>query len=304
MKTRLTRGVIDPGTWIIIGLITVGSYFYLKVLEPGRNKAVADQAAAAADQTQQAAKVINANADILLNKMAEIIAEHAKVVSTRDQMDKNAASFSAQAKAVLQADPNPSQYTLVAIGLLDSVESSLGIEFTPQQRKVFIDRVVPLIQHNAEVEAQLASEKAKSAALAAVKDAVEQRAKAAEDSGKLLVGQNKDLAGRLVTVSTKTASLTAKNKEWADNEQSLLGRIKALIGLAVLLVVVVVGISIKLLGVTKTRDNGIALVEQMKKWAIEAGHNATDLKQKMTDWYENDTKAQAAVAKVKAKLRL
>ena len=42
----------------------------------------------------------------------------------------------------------------------------------------------------------------------------------------------------------------------------------------------------------------------MKKWAVEGVQDAADLKKKMTDWYENDTKAQNAVAKVKTKLRL
>ncbi len=294
------------GLEVAVALVVLAGagYLYTQVFAPGRNKKGADRAATSADVAEQQAAQHKITAEAVAAAVKDISVTHAKELAVHEEMEHNAANFSAQARAVLQADPAPSEYTIVAIGLLDSVETSLGVQFTDAQRKAFVDRVVPLIKHNAEVEAALAKEKADAAAVAASRDAEHQRALAAETQGLALVATNSNQAKELAASTAKSSQLADANKAWADREQTLLGRLKAAAVLGVLLILVIGGISIKLFGVAKTRDNTVAFVEYMKKIALEGVKDATDLKTKMTAWYDGDIKAQAAVAKVKEKLRL
>ena len=303
MKTsnRAFTGLEIAAAVAIVGLV---GYLYMSVFAPGRNKKVADKIAVATATANTQAQEAKKEAVEVKAAASEAATAHAKEISLRDQMDQNAASFSAQAKAVLAADPKPSEYTLVAMGLLDSVETSLGVQFTVAQRQAFVARVVPLLQHNAEVEAQLAQEKAASAALAAGKEAEHGRAVAADTHVTQLATQLSVTNGSLADTSAKAASLAKDNKAWADNEQTWIGRAKAAAVLGILLILIILGVSVKLFGVTKTRDNTVAFVEHMKKLALEGVKDAADLKAKMTAWYDGDIKAQAAVAKVKEKLRL
>ena len=304
MKTRQTRGVIDPGTWLVIGLISVGSYFYLKVLEPGRNKAVADKTASAAVQTTEQAKAVEERATAVKAAVTESTANHAKEIATRDKIDQNATGFVEAAKIAIQADPAPSQADLVALGLLDSATQALGQPFTAEQRAFWVKTVGGLIAKNTEAQQTVARMTVDAAALVAARDAEHAHAVSSDATAATLSAQLAKNTTQLAGQAAKASTLASQNKAWADNEQTLWGRIKALSGLAIILIIADGLISIKLSGVTKTRDNTVALVESMKKWAVEGVQDAADLKKKMTDWYENDTKAQNAVAKVKTKLRL
>ena len=294
------------GLEVIAAVAIVGlcGYLYTQVFAPGRNKKVADQIAVATAKADTQAQEAKAQALATQAAAAQAQLEHAKELALRDQMDQNAASFSAQAKAVLAADPKPSEYTIVALGLLDSVETSLGVQFTAAQRAAFVARVVPILAHNAEVEAQLAQEKTASAALAAGKDAEHARALAADVHVTELSSQLAVTNSYLASTSVKAANLAKDNAAWADNAQTLWGRFKAAVILGGVLILIIVGVSLKLFGVTKTKDTTVALVEQMKGWVAAGVTDVGQLKAKMKEWNDGDTSQANAIEKTKKKLLL
>jgi hypothetical protein len=303
MKTsnRAFTGFEAAAVAVLIGLV---GYLYMSVFAPGRNKKEADKIAAATATADAQAQTAKAQALATQVAATQAQLEHAKELALRDQMDQNAASFSAQAKAVLEADPKPSQYTIVALGLMDSVETSLGVQFTAAQRAAFVARVVPLLAHNAEVEAQLAQEKTNAAALAAGRDAEHARAVAADAHVTQLATDLSKTNTALATTTGKAEKLAADNKTWADNEQTWWGRLKAAVILGGVLLIVIIGISIKLFGVVKTKDNTVALIEQMKGWVASGVKDVGELKAKMKEWNGGDTSQENAIAKTKTKLLL
>jgi type II secretory pathway pseudopilin PulG len=303
MKTN-NRGMTGLELGIALAVLAGVGYLYMSVFAPGRNKKVADKTEVATAQAQQQAIEAKKEADAMKLAAADAAAAHAKEIALRDQMDRNAAAFSAQAKAILASDPNPSEYTIVAIGLLDSVETSLGIQFTLEQRKAFMDRVVPLLKHNAEVESQLAAEKARSAALAAGKDAEHAHALASDAHANELAGQLSNTSATLVTTSGKAASLAASNAAWANNEQTWIGRAKAAGALLLLLLIAIFAISWRLRGKDKTLGDTVALIEQMKGWVAAGVKDVGELKAKMKEWNGGDTAHENAISKIKTELRL
>jgi type II secretory pathway pseudopilin PulG len=298
------RGMTGLEVAVAVAVVGLCGYLYTQVFAPGRNKKVADKTAVATAAAQQQAQEAKKEAEGVKVAATEAAAAHAKEIALRDQMDQNAAAFSAQAKAVLAADPKPSEYTLVAMGLLDSVETSLGVQFTAVQRAAFVARVVPLLQHNAEVEAALATEKANAAALAAGKEAEHAHAVASDVHVQQLATQLENKTGELTKTAIKAASLAQSNAAWANNEQTLWGRIKALVVLGVVLILVILGVSIKLRGVVKTKDTTVALVEKIKEWVAAGVKDVSDLKAKMKEWNGDDPSHEKAIATTKEKLRL
>lgn len=294
------RGAVDPFTWAVIGLIALGGVAYVKVFEPGRNKKVADQiAAATAEATQQAVEAKKLAAEAKAASVAAAQA-HAKEIALRDQMDQNAASFSGQAKAMLEADPHPSPYTLIAIGLCESIQQSLAIKFTPEQQAAFVSRVTPLLQKNAETEKALAEEKARAAALAAGKDAEHARAVAADALAQTLTGQLAVQTAAVATTTAESATLAAKNQAWANNVSTLWQRFQAaILGIFVLLVLLGIGWW-KLRGTTRVLYDAAALAEDAQNAATRG---VAMTKDEIEQWWENDRPGRAAYQKVLANLR-
>jgi hypothetical protein len=108
----------------------------------------------------------------------------------------------------------------------------------------------------------------------------------------------------LAATTGKAEKLAADNKTWADNEQTWWGRLKAAVILGGVLLIVIIGISIKLFGVVKTKDNTVALIEQMKGWVASGVKDVGELKAKMKEWNGGDTSQENAIAKTKTKLLL
>jgi len=62
-------------------------------------------------------------------------------------------------------------------------------------------------------------------------------------------------------------------------------------------VLVIVVVAIKLFGVNEVAADAVGLAEHLKTFVADG-------ETKVKEWMQNDTKAQAAIDKVKAKLRL
>jgi len=309
--------VIPVLIYVLAGLGMAGGYAYTKLVEPGRNKKTADQAALVADQAakqvqaaeqqaQQAAK----DAQQAKTAAADALALNQKERGLYEQTAKNASGFVEGAKIALSADPNPTQPELVATGLLDSASTALGQPLTEEQRQVWIKTVAGLLAHNAETEAKVAQLTKEAAEARAQLGEVKARAEAADQHVVLLTGQLASQTTELVAttakateLSSKTADLTAKNKSWADREQTWWGRVKAGGALGVILLLVIVAISIKLFGVQETASDAVALVHWVKGEAVKAGHDAVALEQKISDWWGNSS-GKTQFNKITSKLRL
>lgn len=207
LMKKNNRGAVDPITWGIIGLIAIGGWAYVKVFEPGRNKKVADQIAIATEKANKEAEAAKALALELQKAIDAAKDANDKTSKTEQQMRANAHNFNGQGKALLLADPNPSQYNMVARGMCDSVDDALGMRSTPEQQAAWAQRVVPLLQHNAEVERQLADERIKSAALAASLAAGRASAQAAEARAAALATQNSSNVTTIVATTAKAEKL-------------------------------------------------------------------------------------------------
>jgi hypothetical protein len=301
---KSTRGVVDPVTWAVIGLIAVGSWAYVKVFEPGRNKKVADKIAVATEKANKEAEAAKA-LSIELQKSVQAMADaHAQETKTEQKMRANAADFNGQNKAVLAADPNPSPYTLIAIGLCDSVDQSLGIQSTAEQRLEWSKRVIPLLQHNAEIEKLLAQKTAEAAALSASLKAEHEHAVASDAHAATLAKANTANVATIATITAKAEKLAGENANWAAGTLDWKGRLKAaVIGLCVLGVLLFI-LSWRYRGKDKTLTDSVALGEFIKTQAIGAGHKAEELETKIKDWMQGDHAGMAAIDKVKEKLRI
>lgn len=305
------RAVVDPITWGIIGLIALGGWAYVKVFEPGRNKKVADQIAATTDKANKEAEAAKALAADLQKSIQVMVEAHAQQTKTEQQMRANAAAFNGQNKAVLSADPNPSPYTLIAIGLCDSVDQSLGIQSTPEQRLEWSKRVIPLLQHNAEVEKQLADEQAKASALAASLEAEHAHSVASDAHGATLASQNAANVATIAAVTAQAAKYGAENATWANGAVTLMQRFKAaLIGIGVLLVLLFI-LSWKYRGKDATLHDATAIAEDAKAAATalakEAGAGISDASKKAVEdlhnWWGGDNGAEAKYKQIVTNLR-
>lgn len=304
MKTNSRAFVIPAVVYVAAGLIAIGGWAYVKVFEPGRNKAVATAAATAAADAETKAKQAREQAEAVDKAVAAATADHQKVVAQRDQIDQNTSGFIEGAKIAIQADPAPSDADVVALGLLDSAGQALGQPLTPQQRAFWMKTVSDLIAKNAEAKAKVAQLTKEAAEARAALGEVQAHATASDAHAKVLCDQLATKSKELVESTAKSATLTAENKQWADGEQTLWGRIKALGILAIVLAVIGLAISIKLLGVQGTAKDAVALGEHLKSLALTGVKDASELEQKISAWWENDKSAQAAVNKIKSTLRL
>lgn len=294
------RGVVDPATWAVIGLIALGSVLYAKVFEPGRNKKVADQIATATAQANKEAEQAKLLAIELQKAINAAQEAHDKVSKTEEKMRMNAHSFNGQGKALLVADPNPSPYNMIARGMCDSVDDALGLRSTPEQQAAWAARVVPLLQRNAEVEKQLADERAKSTALAASLASEHAHALASDAHAATLASENSANVTTIINTTAKAEKLAAENKKWADGAVSWADRFKAaLLGIAVLAILIFV-LSWKIRGSTKTLHDTAALAEDVQ---AAAARGVVMTKEQIEEWWQGDHSGKAAYEKIKANLR-
>jgi hypothetical protein len=305
------RGVVDPITWAVIGLIALGGWAYVRVFEPGRNKKVADQIAVATASASKEAKEAKGIADELKKAVQAMADAHAQEAKVEQGMRANAADFNGQNKAVLEADPTPSPYTLIAIGLCDSVDQALGVQSTAAQRLEWSKRVVPLLQHNAEVERALAQKTAEAATLAASLAAEHDHALASDAHGATLASQNAANVATIATVTAQAAKYGAENATWAAGASTWYERFKyALIALGVTAVVIFI-LSWKYRGKDATLHDATAIAEDAKAAATalakEAGASISEASKKAMDdlhtWWGGDSGAEAKYKQIVNNLR-
>lgn len=297
MKLKSIRAEVTVAVLLVCGLFAAGSWAWYKVVEPGRNKKVANQAAQAAALVQVQAQTEKDKAEAVAVATAKAKEEHAKERALRDQIDRNASGFVEGAKIALQANPNPTQAEVVAIGLLESASQALGQPLTPEQRAVWVKTVAGLIAKNAEAEERVRSLTQEAATTRAALGEVKARADAADRTVSTLTKQLNEQAEQLVKTATKSADLTAKNQAWANNEQTLLGRMKALVLLAGILGLALVWLSICFRGTSATMKDAVALAEHLKS-------SVSNAEEAVEKWWENDDKAKHRFRKVKSQLRL
>jgi len=297
-KHGLSRAFAIPAVYfVIVGVLAAGGWAYTKLMEPGRNKKVADQVAAQTAIADAQAKANKEKADAVAAAIQSAADANAKEREQEKKVRQNASGFTEGAKIAIQADPAPSQADLVALNLLEGATQALGEPLTDSQRKVWVSTVAELIAKNSASEAQVAALKQQAAADRAALDAITAHAQAADATAQTLAVKLDQQAKILADTTGKASSLAEKNAQWADGAITLWGRIKALGVLAVILGLVIVVVAIKLFGVNEVAADAVGLAEHLKTF-VQDGET------KVKEWMQNDTKAQAAIDKVKAKLRL
>jgi len=307
MKTT-TKGSVAAVVIVVLALINGGQYAFHKLVEPGRNKKVAEAAAQTAADAQAKAKAAEETAKAAEAAAKKAQEDVAKERALRDQIDQNASGFVEGAIIAHEADPAPSQADVVALGLLESARQALGQPLTEQQRAFWKKTVAGLIAKNAEAEAKVRQLTEQAAADRAALTEVKARAIASETEAAALTTQVREQSEKLVKATSETEKLTSRNREWAEGQQTLWGRFKAFLWLTaivvVLLIIVVGWISIKFRGVSQTLHDSVALGEHLKSIATTAVGDAKAVEEKIENWWENDTKAKSAHQRVKSLLRL
>jgi hypothetical protein len=298
------RAEITLGTLAVLGVLAAGGWLVHKVFQPGRNKEVAVQAAQAAAVADALARAEKDKVEAVAAATAKAQEQHARERALQNQIAANASGFVEGAKIALQTNPAPTHAEVVAIGLLESAGTALGQPLTAQQREVWTRTVAGLIARNAEAEAQVQRLTQEAATARAALGEVRARADAADKNVSALTKQLSEHTDKLVESTVKAADLTAQNKQWADGEQNLWGRMKALIILAALLATVLIFLSLKYRGVSSTVKDAVALGEHVKGLAVKAGHGAKELEDEIQTWWEGDKNAAAKYDKTKSQLRI
>jgi hypothetical protein len=298
------RAEITLGTLAVLGVLAAGGWLVHKVMEPGRNKKVAIEAAQAAAVADALARAEKDKVEAVAAATAKAQEQHARERALQNQIAANASGFVEGAKMALQTNPVPTHAEIVAIGLLESAGTALGQPLTPQQREVWTRTVAGLISRNAEAEAQVRKLTQEAATARAALGEVRARADAADRNVSQLTKELSEHTSKLVESTEKAADLTAQNKQWATGEQNLWGRLKALALLAAFLAVILIFLSLKYRGVSSTAKDAVALGEHIKQLAAKAGHGAKELEDEIHTWWEGDTKAETKYAKTKSQLRI
>lgn len=305
MKLTGKRAEIATATvLLVVGIFGAGAWGWYKLTEPGRNKKIATQAAHVAALADAQAKAEHEKTLAVQAATQKAAEEHARERRLRDQIDANASGFVEGAKIALATNQTPTQAELVAMGLLESASTALGQPLTDQQRQVWTKTVAGLIVRNAESEAKVAQLTKEAGEVRAALGEVRARADAADGHVAKLTHQLSEHAKELVKTTGQAAELTAENKAWAQGEQNLWGRFKALFGLILLLAGVLIFLSLRYRGVSATLKDAVALGEHLKTVAVDAGRDVKEVEDKVAAWWENDEAAKARLNKIKSQLRL
>jgi len=298
------RGAIPFIVPVGVGVFLLCGYLYLKVFAPGRNTAVADKAAIAAAKTEQQAVDVQHETKAVQQAVAAVIKAHQELDSTHQTIEANASGFSYAAHATLLKEPNPSPVVKLATTLTESSYKALGESLSPEQKAIW-DSLLAAHEDDkvaiANRDAKIAQMTTDAVAVHATLVAVTAHANASDATAVAAVKQLDKQTTALVVTSQVATKYTSANAKWADNAETLGDRIKALGGLSAILVLVAGYISIKLRGVTKTRDDAVALAHHGFSLAEKAG---VAVKEEWDKWWGGDNKAKAAHEAVLSKLRL
>jgi hypothetical protein len=175
------------------------------------------------------------------------------------------------------------------------------VKLTPAEAEKFAKLAAGLLAKNAAQRAELDRMKAEAIATQATLAAVHEHAVAADAQAQKLSGQLTVQTKTLTAAAGTAAKLTQQNKAWADNEEGLWDRIKALGGLAAALLLIALLLGFKFLGVKQTLTDTVAAGEYLKTQAIAAGHNAEELEAKLHTWWEG-SKGEAVWADIRSKV--
>jgi hypothetical protein len=287
----------------IVGALLVGGvlYEYHQLTAPGRNKAVADQTAQTATVSATEAAAIKLDAQKARDDLARAAADQAKS-DAASQAAKNAAGKDLEIiKAALEQDQNQTPAEILATGYADAAQDALGVKFTPEQHAAFIKAILPLLKDKAALEKSVADEKSGNLSLASVNEELKTQLTASQATVNTTVTSLSKEAAAHATTAAVGMKLAKQQQSWADRENTLLDRIKALGGLSILLAVIAVIVAIKLIGTKQTLKDSVALLGHVGSLAEKAG---VAVKNDIETWWEGDFKGQAKVAAVKRDLRI
>ena len=304
MKLKSTRGAIPLIIPVGGAVLLLCGYLYLKVFAPGRNTAVADKAAIEAAKTEQQAIDVQHESLAVKQAVAETIAAHKQLDATHATIESNAAGFSYAAHEALLREQNPSPPVKLATTLTDSAYKALGESLPPEQKAVWDSLLAAREDDKAAIakrDATIAQMTTDSVAVHATLAAVTQHAAASDATTVATVKQMDKLTTNLVVEAKVATKYTGLNAKWADQAETALDRLKALGALSFILAGVGVYILIKLVGVTRARDDAVALGNHIGGLAEKAG---VAVKEECDKWWGDNLKDKMAHQKVLQKLRL
>lgn len=283
---------------IVCGVCWAGVQLY-RVFAPGRNKDKISQVAESANKTKDQATEVENIAKAVKTAVAVVAETHKNEIDAHKKVEHNAAGFVTAASEVLVTDL--SDEAMAAKELQQAALDALGETFTPEELARYSKLAKGLLAKNVEQRVELERLRTQAAVDRATIEATAERAKASEASAKLLAGQNAVQATNLVKTATVNAKLTNEVKTWADGAESAWDRVKALGWLSVAIGLVAVLFAIKFFGTKAVLTDVVALGEHVKAAAVEAGHDAGALEQKIHTWWEGH-KNESIVAGIKSKV--
>jgi hypothetical protein len=260
---------------------------YHVLFSAGRNKKGSDAAASAAVVTAtNSVAVNNAMAD-LKAKFEDANKIHLDVIKARDAIDDGVNGRIECAKVMLATDNTPTPAEVATQIMLQDAQNAIGRPLTAKERAYWTDLALPLIKGQRDALNEAARQRQIAAKAIAARDAV-QADSAQKD--KIIQSQANQLTvqtGQLVASARQTENLTAKVKEWADQEPGLWARIKALCWLVAILGAVLVWYEIKRKGLGGALKDAVALCEHTKSLAVQGVNSMEEIDKRVDYWWEN-----------------
>jgi hypothetical protein len=298
----------------IAGAFGYGAHQVRKTFEPGRPTKETDALAQRAQEAEAAAKDAQ-------EKLAAAIKAHDDAVAAAQAKEKAAAGFIAGTGIALGNELNPSVNVEIAKKLNTDAANTLQAA-TPDQIKEFAAIIRDLTERNATTSAALAAKEAEAARLK-VEATAAQKAAAAADA------KATEAAQKNVTLSADVSQKASALKAWADNHQTLVGRLKAIaIVLALLWLASLIlpllgkffpafqplatafgaiwspGVQVAASSARTLSADLVALNEHIKSELAKelTPEQVAALKGKIKDWWGNDQKSQAVVEDIKERI--
>lgn len=294
MNTHSRRAAAIIDDLIIIALIggsIFGTIQLRKIFSPAKPVAAITATDDAVKKAQSAAEAATAAAAAAEKARAEQSAASAA-------QSQAVAGYVAGAQIALSADPAPNLQSRVAKVMVDDAAKT-GAPVDAATLRAMTQIVRDLLAQNATTSAALQQQEAETAQIRAT---LAQK-NAALDSA---LKDNVTLATTAQTAAAAAKALSAKNLAWATDNETAWQRVRAALWLIALLTAAALLIAVRLRGVTKVKDDLVALGEHtlatVEKTAGPAARATVEEAQKI--WKEGDMKLDAALAATKAKLRL
>ena len=276
-----------------------------KLFAPAKPKAEIQQTDAAVAAAQKAAEDARRAAAELSQKLDAATKAQAEKDAAEKARQQSAAGFVAGAQLALIADPAPTIQSRVAKTMVDDAAKTLDPATAAQLREMTA-LVRDLIAANATTSAELSAKEAEAAQARAAAEQAKAAAAAAGQQLQAKTAEVESLTTLTQTQATAARGLSQKIVEWSQDSVTGWGRFRAALWLCALLAAAAIGISIKLRGVARTKDDLVALGEHTKAEVLKlAGpeiHAAVEKSQEA--WKQGDIRLDAAIAAAKAKLRL